>query len=102
MRKFIYHSAFFLAASSIKFAKYSLALNTFFHRGSILRLSSSSKATMEAPVARQSGAAIVACFPEDYEKLLQEKFLKFRTLMQDHYSGAVEIHESPREHYRMR
>jgi tRNA (uracil-5-)-methyltransferase len=60
----------------------------------------------DTPIVRKDGSHLVACFPEKYDDLLGEKVSKFRELLGDLVSNdikdAMQIFESPRDHYRMR
>jgi hypothetical protein len=56
------------------------------------------------PKPRKSGEALVACYPDDYEKLLEAKVTRLRGLLAESIPNdfPVEVFESPRSHYRMR
>ena len=57
-------------------------------------------------VNRLSGDEMVACFPHDYERLLDDKVSKFQSLLSSincpHNNSEIERFESPRQNYRMR
>jgi tRNA (uracil-5-)-methyltransferase len=51
-------------------------------------------------VVRKDGSHIVACYTDDYDRLLAEKVVKLRELLG--WQEDIDVHESPRCNFRMR
>jgi hypothetical protein len=52
---------------------------------------------------RKNGDLLVACFPEDYESLLDTKVRKLHSLLSSKLNDyQTNIYQSPKSHFRMR
>ncbi|KAJ1425279.1 uracil-5--methyltransferase-domain-containing protein [Ochromonadaceae sp. CCMP2298] len=69
------------------------------HRFSMQKDAPDSEAVKVVP-ARKDGSHIVACYTDDYDRLLAEKVVKLREML--NWKDAIDVHESPRCHFRMR
>ena len=52
------------------------------------------------PYVKKDGSHLVACFPDEYNSLLDEKVTKLRELMS--WDQPIDVFESPKSHFRMR
>ncbi len=65
-----------------------------------METTSSSGAVSAVPKTRVDGSRLVACFPDEYEKLFSVKIDKLKELLS--WTGPVDSFESPKFNYRMR